>query len=702
MADEDPLEESAEDLYENAPFGYLSTLPDGTIVKVNTTFLAWTGHRAEDIVGRRRFQDLLSTGGRIYHETHFAPLLRMQGTVREIALEVVCAGGRRLPVLVNSVLKTDAAGSPLVVRTTVLDATHRKEYERELLRARDRERAARERTERLQRLTAALASALDIKQIGTSVVRELVDGTGADRAVLAVVDDGLDVVYWHGFEPHGIDAWRSHASERGSPTSTALGSGEPLFQEEPAGAVAVIPLVLDSRPIGVLWLGFSQARAFSEEDHAFLVACAGQCTLAVGRARLREQTAEAARRSAFLARTSRALDEVQEFARRAQRLVDLVAGGYADLAWIETTEDEQRTLVAQAHRDEASRGPTAHAASESAEAQAAVRRAMAIEEPQLISETGGAPSSCVALPLRGRGRVLGALGVMRFDPRARFRSSDLPFLSELADRTGLALENARLYEHEREVAHVLQQTMLPGAPPRDPRFQVATHYRPAFVTLEVGGDWYDTFSVGEGRIGIAVGDVVGRGIQAASAMGQLRSAIRALAGADLRPARLIERLDTFVEQIETARWATLAYAEVDLTNGQVRFACAGHPPPLLIEPGSDPRFLWDGRSTPLGMCGDARAEGEITLQRGSRLLLYTDGLFERRDRSLDEGLDRLAEELSRRRALPLPTLVNELTDAMLLGEEGKDDVCLLCLSFAPSLGESGAEARAHGLVGSRA
>ena len=185
---------------------------------------------------------------------------------------------------------------------------------------------------------------------------------------------------------------------------------------------------------------------------------------------------------------------------------------------------------------------------------------------------------------------------------------DLPFLTDLADRTALALENARLYEDEREVAHVLQQTMLAGDPPVDPRFQVATHYRPAFVTLEVGGDWYDTFAVGEGRIGIGVGDVVGRGIQAASAMGQLRSAIRALAGADLRPARLIERLDVFVEQIETARWATLAYAEVDLGTGHVRFACAGHPPPLLVEPGSDPRFLWDGRSTPLGMPVDARAE----------------------------------------------------------------------------------------------
>jgi PAS domain S-box-containing protein len=132
------LEESIEDLYEEAPCGYLSALPGGTIVKVNQTFLTWTGYGRDDLVGRRRFQDLLAPGGRIFHETHYAPLLRMQGTVREIALEMVCADGRRLPVLINSVLKTDAAGEPLLVRTTVFNATHRKEYERELLRERQR------------------------------------------------------------------------------------------------------------------------------------------------------------------------------------------------------------------------------------------------------------------------------------------------------------------------------------------------------------------------------------------------------------------------------------------------------------------------------------------------------------------------------------------------------------------------------------
>ena len=131
-------EESPEDLYENAPCGYLSALPGGLIVKVNRTFLDWTGYRREELTGRRRFQDLLSAGGRFYHETHVAPLLYLQGEVREIALEIHCADGRRLPVLVSSTLRKDAAGAPLLTRTTVFNATDRREYERELLRQRER------------------------------------------------------------------------------------------------------------------------------------------------------------------------------------------------------------------------------------------------------------------------------------------------------------------------------------------------------------------------------------------------------------------------------------------------------------------------------------------------------------------------------------------------------------------------------------
>lgn len=149
LLDDDPVA-----LYERAPCSYLSTTPDGTITKVNQTFLTWTGYRRDELVGRRSFLQLLTGGGRIYHETHYAPLLRMQGRVREIALDIVGADGRRRPALVNSVLERDADGQPRIIRTAIFDATERRQYEQELVRAKERaeasEAAARSLTRTLQ------------------------------------------------------------------------------------------------------------------------------------------------------------------------------------------------------------------------------------------------------------------------------------------------------------------------------------------------------------------------------------------------------------------------------------------------------------------------------------------------------------------------------------------------------------------------
>ncbi|MGH3229334.1 MAG: PP2C family protein-serine/threonine phosphatase [Streptosporangiaceae bacterium] len=150
LADDDPAE-----LYDNAPCGYLSILPDGTIIKANATFLTWTGHDRDKLVGRRRFQDLLATGDRIFYETHAAPMLFMQGMLREIAVEVTGASGLRLPMIVNALLKRDDDGQPQVIRAVMFDARERLGYERELVvarrRAEESEARARVLAETLQR-----------------------------------------------------------------------------------------------------------------------------------------------------------------------------------------------------------------------------------------------------------------------------------------------------------------------------------------------------------------------------------------------------------------------------------------------------------------------------------------------------------------------------------------------------------------------
>jgi hypothetical protein len=302
------------------------------------------------------------------------------------------------------------------------------------------------------------------------------------------------------------------------------------------------------------------------------------------------------------------------------------------------------------------------------------------------AQTAGTPGQPdrIVVPLVGPNALHGALALLpRTEPEAAL---DLPVLSAIGQQAGLALDRAKLFEASADVAHRLQQALLAGEPPADQRYTVATVYRPGVEALEVGGDWYDVFWTDQNHqvLSLSVGDVVGRGLSAAGAMGQLRSATRAVASPELGPAGLLTRLDGFAEQVEEAVMATMAYAELDLQSGRLRYACAGHPPPLLLPTAGSARFLWDGRSTPLGASvqGQPREEGDVFLTPGDRLLLCTDGLFERRDRGIDVGLELVRVNAERQRDRPVAQAVTALTDVMLQDEQGRDDVCVLQLLWS--------------------
>ena len=369
--EDETLEETAEDFFEHAPCGFLSSRPDGTIVKVNRTLESLIGRSREELLGTR-FQDLLSPGGRIYHETHYAPLLQMQGWVSEIAVELVRADGSRLPALVNSVLRRDAAGQPQVIRTSVFDATDRRRYEEELRLARRR---------------------------------------------------------------------------------------------------------------------------------------------------------------------------------------------------------------------------------------------------------------------------------------------------------------------EHDVAHQLQASMLSGTLPTFPGLELEVAYRPAVSTLEVGGDWYDAFWLERGEtLGLVVGDVVGRGIEAAATMGQLRSAVRALASTGLSPAGLLHALDGYSRRHDVGRVATLVYAQLGVRSRLLRYAAAGHMPPAVTTPGEAPLLAWEGRTAPLDAYYGKpirREEAELALPAGGRVVLFTDGIIETRSLDLDDGLDRLLAELAADPQVTAQALAHRLRDP-----DDADDVCVLTAGFA--------------------
>jgi serine/threonine-protein kinase RsbW len=253
----------------------------------------------------------------------------------------------------------------------------------------------------------------------------------------------------------------------------------------------------------------------------------------------------------------------------------------------------------------------------------------------------------------------------------------------------------RTYEEEllkatkraEEVATALQLGLLSGELPTAPEFSLGVAYKPGVSELEVGGDWYDAFWLAEGRrLGLAVGDVVGRGIKAAATMGQLRSAVRALASTKLEPGALVQAMDGFARRHEVGTMATLVYADLDLGTGTFRYASAGHPPPLATSPGEEPRFLWEGRSLPLdaGALGVSGAEqGSLVLAPDSRVLMFSDGLIERRHGSLPHDLERLAAEVTKHPDTEISTLTKLLAET-LPDREHPDDVCLLTLQVGKS------------------
>ena len=286
----------------------------------------------------------------------------------------------------------------------------------------------------------------------------------------------------------------------------------------------------------------------------------------------------------------------------------------------------------------------------------------------------------VVVPLHGQSALRGALSLLPSgDPATD--PFDLAMATALGQQAGLALERAQLYEQSAGVAHSLQQALLASDPPHDVRFQVATTYLPGVESLEVGGDWHDAFAPEPDILAVVVGDVVGRGLGAAIAMGQLRSAVRALAGPGTGPAELTSGLDRFVHKVSAGVSATMIHAQLDLTSGHLRYASAGHLPPVLLPASGAPRLLWEGRSLPLGVSlpGIERTEAELWLEPGDKLLLYTDGLVERRDRSLPAGLAALTQAAAAVRGCPPDAAVRAITAALLDGTSGRDDVCLLLL-----------------------
>ncbi|CAM5265875.1 PP2C family protein-serine/threonine phosphatase [Streptomyces avidinii] len=316
----------------------------------------------------------------------------------------------------------------------------------------------------------------------------------------------------------------------------------------------------------------------------------------------------------------------------------------------------------------------------------AARDASALQAAQVrLFSTLGVKSAVIA-PLRARRHVLGALTLARSGDQLALTADDLALIDDLAQRTALAVDNARLYASVQDTAEHLQRSLLPRLSDLTP-LSVAARYIPARSAAEVGGDWFDCFRLPDGSTALIIGDVTGHDLPAAVTMGQLRNMLRALA-CDRKdpPGDILRRLDIATDTLYGGQTATGVYSRlVAASEGMwtLDYANAGHPPPLLITHDGDTRYLTGGHSILLGVDPHtARPSASELLAEGTTVLLYTDGLVERPREHLDTGLERLRQHAAALAREDVPTFLDELLAG--LAQDSSDDIAVLALRLPPA------------------
>ncbi|WP_392674436.1 SpoIIE family protein phosphatase [Streptomyces sp. LN785] len=284
------------------------------------------------------------------------------------------------------------------------------------------------------------------------------------------------------------------------------------------------------------------------------------------------------------------------------------------------------------------------------------------------------------LPLIAQARPIGALGLLYSD-KDGFTGDERNLLIALGSSIAQSLQRAMLYEQEHDLAEGLQQAMLPRRIPEVPGAQIAVRYRSASLGRDIGGDWYDVIPLPGGRVGAVIGDVQGHDTDAAAVMGQLRIVLRAYAAEGHSPATVMARASVFLHELDTDRFATCIYAEVDLTTGVVQLVRAGHVEPLVRDTDGSCRRLPDEGGLPLGLSAEfGRLEypvSTVELDPGQTMVLYTDGLVELPGADLDEGMQRLMS-MVRNGSPDIQKLADQLCERV-DEQGGEDDVAVLLL-----------------------
>lgn len=647
--------------------------------------------------------------------------LASRGTVLG-ALTLATTRGRRRYDEKDLTMAVDLARrAALAVETARL---HMKEQE-----ARQEAEATAGRMARLQMVTSNLAAASSVEEVAEALLGQAFEALGATSGSMVIRDEStLRLVGAVGFAEETKQRWERFPLDAPVPLAQAIRTGDPVLltdpgelresyphlagAEEPVGkAWAALPLMAsDGRALGAVGLTFAEPRAFHSDERRFLQIVSEQCAQAVERARLYDAEREARthavhqqERLNFLAEASEILSGSLRYERTLEHLLDLCVPRLADWCVVDVLEpdgsiqqlsvahtDPEKTELIRELRRRYPPGLHDHPIPRVIETgspefspyitQEELRASSPDEDHfRLVSELG--ITGHMIVPLPARRRILGAISFVSGPSGRRFTHADLALAEELARRAALALDNARLYRERSQVARSLQQSLLPASLPTIPGAEVAARYRPA-AEGDVGGDFYDIFEVGDGRWALLIGDVAGKGPEAAALTALARHTIRtAWLERDRDPEEVLRILHEVILREEGERFCTLALGTLDLSTHphKLVLASGGHPPPLLLHTDGSVEAL----RVP-GMLVGAISQAEIgrrefDVHRGEALLLYTDGIGDVGRPSQVPVEGRLTELLRLCVGLDAELMANRIERHALSFESASDDAAVVVI-----------------------
>ena len=553
---------------------------------------------------------------------------------------------------------------------------------RRLSRARENDQRRRLSTARLRIAAARLISAGERETVGATVgeairdeldlpwcaILDVADPTkptviaGAGPVPYEVASLQIEAGNLHRYAGmEGVNLTELQGVQIGGDTLRAM--AVPIGHRE-AGQVAVLSL--------------PRGRSLSDAERASVAAIVESAAQAFDRARLIDTDRRVRRRTRMLGRIEGDLLAQEGVAARTRRIVELLVPTWADFATIELQGARKVTLVAARHRVPGRLDAARQVRSDELELPTGDRAVLGVVAT-LPDALGPASVICVPLRVDGQGMRL-VVGRTLDGPLPAFGDRDCDFADGIAVRAGLAVNRARREEQDRFIGNELQRSLLRTLPDEVGGVTIGAIYLPGSPELRVGGDWFDLFPVPDGRVALCVGDVVGHGLTAATAMGRLSSALRAMAIVDPGPDAVLNNLETFAMDTPGAQLATVAYVLIDQETGAVRYRMAGHPPPLVVSATGEVRFLWEGRGAPLGVLGDEdERAGDGNLARDETLLLFSDGLFERRGEMIDDSLARLSSIAAGLAHLAPQPMVERLVRESIGHGVQADDVCVIAV-----------------------